>query len=75
MAILACVVDVKGKKKAMDTIPIVNEFPNVFSKDLLGVPSTRGINFGIVLEPGSGPISKALYRMAPTKLKELKVQL
>ncbi|TYK22885.1 hypothetical protein E5676_scaffold334G00240 [Cucumis melo var. makuwa] len=32
------------------------------------------IDFAIELEPSTIPISKAPYRMAPTKLKELKVQ-
>ncbi|GJS36911.1 putative reverse transcriptase domain-containing protein [Tanacetum coccineum] len=35
----------------------------------------REIEFGIELIPGAEPISKALYRMAPVELKELKEQL
>ncbi|KAA0042442.1 putative Retrotransposon protein [Cucumis melo var. makuwa] len=33
------------------------------------------IDFTIELEPGTAPISRAPYRMAPAELKELKVQL
>ncbi|TYK11693.1 gag protease polyprotein [Cucumis melo var. makuwa] len=33
------------------------------------------IDFAIELEPGTAPISRALYRMAPAELKELKVHL
>jgi len=35
----------------------------------------REIKFSIDLLSGSGPISKAPYRMAPTEMKELKEQL
>ena len=45
-AILACAVDIKGKEKAMDMVPIMNEFPNVFLEDLQGVSPSRTIDFG-----------------------------
>ncbi|KAA0040286.1 gag-protease polyprotein [Cucumis melo var. makuwa] len=38
-------------------------------------PPPRDINFAIELEPDTAPISGAPYRMTPTELKELKVQL
>ena len=74
-AILACVVDTKGKEKTMDTIPIVNDFPDVFLEDLPEVPPSRVVDFEIEHEPGTEPISKAPYCMAPAELKELKLQL
>ena len=40
-----------------------------------GLPSDREIEFEIELLPRIAPISKVPYRMAPTKLKELKQQL
>jgi len=52
----------------------VGEFEDVFPEELLGFAPQREI-FEIELIPASQPISKALYRMAPTKLKELKIQL
>ena len=54
---------------------MVNEFPDVFLEDLPRIPSTREVDFAIELEPGTSPISKALYHMAPAELKELKTQL
>ena len=39
------------------------------------MPPDREIEFSIDLLPGTAPISKAPYRMAPTELKELKEQL
>ena len=47
----------------------------MFPEDLPGLPLNREIEFVIDLVPGTTPISKAPYRMAPTELKELKVQL
>jgi len=74
-AILACAVDVRGKEETLVNVPIVNEFPDVFPDDLPGIPPSRAVDFVIELEPGTGPISKAPYRMAPAELKELKAQL
>ena len=56
-------------------VPVVNEFFDVFPEDLPGLPSDIEIEFGIELAPGTEPISIAPYRMAPTELKELKVQM
>ncbi|TYK01102.1 reverse transcriptase [Cucumis melo var. makuwa] len=43
--------------------------------DLSGLPPDREIEFTIELLPGTAPISQAPYRMAPSELKELKMQL
>ncbi|KAG5536039.1 hypothetical protein RHGRI_023734 [Rhododendron griersonianum] len=59
----------------LQDIPIVNEFPDVFPEDLPGLLVDREIEFVIDLVPGTQPISKTPYRMAPLELKELKVQL
>nr|GFC64896.1 hypothetical protein [Tanacetum cinerariifolium] len=55
--------------------PIVSEFPDVFPDELTGIPPVREVEFNIELIPGTEPISKAPYRMAPVELKELKDQL
>ena len=59
----------------IETIPVVNEFPNVFPEDLPGLPPDREVEFTIDVMPGTAPISKAPYRMAPAAMKELKTQL
>ncbi|TYK14643.1 DNA/RNA polymerases superfamily protein [Cucumis melo var. makuwa] len=43
--------------------------------DLSGLPPDREIEFTIELLPGTTPISQTPYRMAPSELKELKIQL
>ncbi|KAJ3700128.1 hypothetical protein LUZ61_003833 [Rhynchospora tenuis] len=59
----------------IQSIPVVQEFPDVFPDEISGMPPQREVEFGIELMPGTQPISKAPYRMAPAELKELKVQL
>jgi hypothetical protein len=53
-------------------LPVVNEFPNVIPKELLGMPPDRDIEFVIELKPGTAPIYKTPFRMATTELAELK---
>ncbi|XP_070677556.1 uncharacterized protein [Malus domestica] len=50
-------------------------FLDVFPDDLPGLPPDRDMEFVIDLLPGTDPISLTPYRMAPTELRELKVQL
>ncbi|BFG14617.1 hypothetical protein CerSpe_008910 [Prunus speciosa] len=50
----------------------VCEDANVF-QDIPGLPPRKVMEFGIDVIPGTSPISKAPYKMAPTKLNELKI--
>jgi hypothetical protein len=47
----------------------------VFPDDLPDMPPDRDVEFTIELQPSTTPISRRLYKMAPKKLAELKVQL
>ncbi|KAL0534051.1 hypothetical protein IC582_028328 [Cucumis melo] len=73
--ILASVVDTRESEVSLSSEPVVREYPDVFPDELPGLPPSREIDFAIELEPGTAPISRAPYRMAPAELKELKVQL
>ena len=44
-------------------------------QSLQGLPPSRSDPFTIELEPGTAPLSKAPYRMAPAEMVELKKQL
>ena len=55
-------------------IPVVQVFEDVF-QDISGLPPKREIDFCIELVPGTSPISKTPYRMAPTEMLELKNQV
>ena len=72
---LASVRDARETELKLEDILVVKEFPDVFPEELPGLPLDREIEFAIELIPGTGPISKAPYRMAPAELKELKEQL
>ena len=54
------------------SIPMVCEFSDVFSKDLLGLPLDRDVEFSIELEPSTAPISQHPFRMAPKELAKMK---
>jgi hypothetical protein len=53
-------------------VPVDVEFPDVFPKELLGMPLDRDIKFVTELMPGTMPIYKIPYWMATSKLAELK---
>nr|GFB67908.1 putative reverse transcriptase domain-containing protein [Tanacetum cinerariifolium] len=65
----------KPKKKRLEDLPIVQNFPEVFPEDLPGLPSTRPVEFQIDLVPGAAPVARAPYRLALVKMKELAEQL
>ncbi|KAA0066738.1 DNA/RNA polymerases superfamily protein [Cucumis melo var. makuwa] len=74
-AFLTHVVEVQEEKLKPEDVPVVNEYLDVFQADLSGLPPDREVEFTIELLPGTTPISQAPYRMAPSELEELKVQL
>lgn len=74
-AYLAAVVCAKMEVSDISTIPIVSEFSDVFPEELPGLPPEREVEFCIEVMPGTAPISKTPYRMAPAELKEFKKQL
>jgi hypothetical protein len=60
------------KGTSLDEIRIVQDYPDVFPEELLGMPPNRDIEFIIELFPGTPPISKRPYRMPMNELVELK---
>nr|GFD26583.1 putative reverse transcriptase domain, aspartic peptidase domain protein [Tanacetum cinerariifolium] len=72
---LTTIHDTTSEVPSIHEQPIVSEFPDVFPDELPGIPPVREVEFNIKLIPGSEPISKAPYCMAPIELKELKDQL
>jgi hypothetical protein len=57
---------------SLEDIRVVQKYPNVFLKELPGMPPDRDIEFIIDLLPGTPPISKRPYRMPVNELVELK---
>ncbi|GJS90006.1 putative reverse transcriptase domain-containing protein [Tanacetum coccineum] len=65
----------KSEEKRLEDVPIVQEFLEVFSKDLPGLLPARQVEFQIDLVPGAAPVARAPYRLAPAELQELSTQL
>jgi hypothetical protein len=60
---------------SLEEIRVVQEYPDVFLEDLLGMPPDRDIELIIDLLPRTPPISKRPYRMLVNELAELKKQI
>ena len=74
-AFLALVLDSKRGQIELENILVVKDFSDVFPEELSGIPPIREVELSIEILPGTSPTSRAPYRMAPTELKELKIQL
>jgi hypothetical protein len=59
----------------LEAIKVVSEFPDVFPKDLLGMPPEQKVKFVIELIPGTAPIFKRAYRVSGPELMELKKKI
>jgi hypothetical protein len=60
---------------AAESISVVEEFMDVFPEELPGMPPEREVELYIDLIPDTAPITKRPYRMAPTELAKLKLQI
>ena len=74
-AYLVCALQAEKEQSEVQDIPTVCDYPDVFPEQLPGLPPRREVEFTIDVYPGAAPVSIAPYRMAPTELKELKIQL
>ncbi|GJR33771.1 putative reverse transcriptase domain-containing protein [Tanacetum coccineum] len=60
-------------ERSLKDVLVIRDFPEVFPEDLPGLPPL--VEFRIELVPGAAPVARAPYRLAPTEMKELSVQL
>ncbi|GKA66217.1 hypothetical protein Tco_0766025 [Tanacetum coccineum] len=72
---LAHVTEKEPTKRHIEDVPVIRDFPEVFPDDLPGLPPTRQVEFRIELVPGAASVARAPYRLTPTEMKELSVQL
>jgi hypothetical protein len=63
------------EERKLEDVPVVAEYPDVFPEDLPGLPPNRQVEFKIDLMPGTTPIAKAPYQLAPSELQELMKQI
>ncbi|GKA25474.1 reverse transcriptase domain-containing protein [Tanacetum coccineum] len=69
------IMEKKADEKRLEDILIVKEFPDVFPKDLPGLPPVRQVEFQIDLILGAAPVARTPYRLAPSEMQELSNQL
>nr|GEX50506.1 reverse transcriptase domain-containing protein [Tanacetum cinerariifolium] len=62
------VVEKKSDEKRLEDIPVVQEFPYIFPKDLPGLPPVHQVEFQIDLIPGTAHVAHAPYRLAPSEI-------
>ncbi|GJV66845.1 putative reverse transcriptase domain-containing protein [Tanacetum coccineum] len=65
----------KSEEKRLEDVLIVRGFPEVFPKDLPGLPPARQVRFRIDLVPGVAPVARAPYQLALAEMQELSTQL
>ena len=67
-------INTPSDKVRLEDMLVVKEFSDVFPEKLESLPPERDIVFEIDVIPEVAPISKTPYQMAPTELKELKLE-
>nr|GEX57944.1 putative reverse transcriptase domain-containing protein [Tanacetum cinerariifolium] len=65
----------RSEVKQLKDVPVIRDYPEVFPKDLPGLPPVRPVEFYIDLIPGAAPVARPQYRLAPSEMKELSEQL
>nr|GEW08903.1 putative reverse transcriptase domain-containing protein [Tanacetum cinerariifolium] len=72
---LTHVTEKKPKKKRLEDVPVIFDFPEVFPDDLPRLPPPRQVEFRVDLKPGAALVARAPYRLAPSEMRELSVKL
>ena len=67
--------DSKRGQIELENILVVKDFLDVLPEELPGIPLEREVDLSIEILLGTTLTFRAPYRMAPTELKELKIQL
>ncbi|GKE47691.1 putative reverse transcriptase domain-containing protein, partial [Tanacetum coccineum] len=65
----------KSKEKRLEDVPVIRDFLKVFPEEFPGLPPPRQVEFRIDLVPGAAPVARAPYRLAPSEMRELSIQL
>ncbi|GKE73355.1 putative reverse transcriptase domain-containing protein [Tanacetum coccineum] len=72
---LAHVTKNKSKEKRLEYVRVIRDFIEVFPEELPGLPPPRQVEFRIDLVQGDALVARAPYRLAPSEMRELLVQL
>ncbi|GJY44221.1 putative nucleotidyltransferase, ribonuclease H [Tanacetum coccineum] len=75
LGVAKALMNAKVDEPKLSDISVVWDFVDVFQEDLLRLPPHRQVEFCIDLVPGATPVTKSLYRLAPSEMQELSRQL
>ena len=73
--LMMAALSVEEKELSVGIVLVVQDFVEVFPKDLIGLSPEREVEFEIDVMPRTNPISKDPYRMATVEMQELSVQV
>nr|GEZ06398.1 putative reverse transcriptase domain-containing protein [Tanacetum cinerariifolium] len=65
----------KSKEKHLEDVPVIRNFPKVRPDDFLRLPPPRQVEFKFDLVLRSALVARAPYRLSPSEMKEMSVQL
>ncbi|GJT40345.1 putative reverse transcriptase domain-containing protein [Tanacetum coccineum] len=69
------VAEQESKEKRLEDVSVIQDFPELFPKDLPRLLPPRQVEFRIDLIPDAAPVARVPYRLSPSEMKELSKQL
>ncbi|GJT26026.1 hypothetical protein Tco_0895963 [Tanacetum coccineum] len=73
--VVKALMNAKVDELKLSDISVVQDFVDVFPRDLSGLPPQRQVEFCIDLVPGATQVAKSPYHLAPSEMQELFGQL
>ncbi|GJU31287.1 putative reverse transcriptase domain-containing protein [Tanacetum coccineum] len=73
--VVKTLINTKVDEPKLSDISVVQDFVDVFSEDLSGLPPQRQVKFHIDLVPEATPVAKSPYCLVPLEMQELSGQL
>ncbi|XP_073138997.1 uncharacterized protein [Henckelia pumila] len=67
---LIYVIEMCSLSRAIEELPVVYEYRNFFPHEIPGFPPVREVEFGIELVPGTAPIYRTPYYLAPSEMRD-----
>ncbi|GJZ37861.1 putative reverse transcriptase domain-containing protein [Tanacetum coccineum] len=69
------VAEQESKEKRLEDVSVIQDFPELFPKELPRLLPPRQVEFRIDLIPDAAHVARAPYRLAPSEMKEFSKQL
>ncbi|GKD20407.1 putative reverse transcriptase domain-containing protein [Tanacetum coccineum] len=72
---LVHVTEKRSKEKRLEDMSVIYDFLEVFPEEFPGLPPPRQVEFRNDLVQGAAPVTRTPYRLAPSEMRELSIQL